>query len=192
MSKIERYLPNNQYQAAMNANSPSAANPFLTSADLPPGSVKYYGSFYDTITQTLTAGSTAAMRLNTTDATCTNGFTVENNLSGVPTRIKAAHTGVYNLQFSAQLDRTSGGNSQQVDIWININGNPVPYTTTGVTIQANAGKLVTAWNFFVKLNAGDFVEIMWTQGDNIQILAAPSTPTFPATPSVIATINQVS
>lgn len=39
MSKIERYLPNNQYQAAMNANAPSAANPFLTVADIPSGSI---------------------------------------------------------------------------------------------------------------------------------------------------------
>jgi hypothetical protein len=33
--KIERYLPDNEYQAAVNANSPSASNPFLTEADLP-------------------------------------------------------------------------------------------------------------------------------------------------------------
>jgi hypothetical protein len=34
MSKIERFLPDNQYQAALNANSPSAANPFLTQTAL--------------------------------------------------------------------------------------------------------------------------------------------------------------
>jgi hypothetical protein len=33
--KIERYLPNNEYQAAVNANSPSATNPFLTQLDIP-------------------------------------------------------------------------------------------------------------------------------------------------------------
>jgi hypothetical protein len=33
--KIERYLPNNEYQAAVNANSPSASNPFLTQLDIP-------------------------------------------------------------------------------------------------------------------------------------------------------------
>lgn len=35
MSQILRTLPDNEYQAAINANSPSAANPFLTVADLP-------------------------------------------------------------------------------------------------------------------------------------------------------------
>lgn len=37
MSKagINRSLPNNEYQAAVNANAPSAVNPFLTAGDLP-------------------------------------------------------------------------------------------------------------------------------------------------------------
>jgi len=34
-TKIERYLPNNQYQAAVGANSPSISNVFATIADLP-------------------------------------------------------------------------------------------------------------------------------------------------------------
>lgn len=41
MSKIERYLPNNQYQAAMNANAPSASNPFLTEADFNPATANF-------------------------------------------------------------------------------------------------------------------------------------------------------
>jgi len=35
MSQILRTLPDNPYQAAVNANSPSAANPFLTQLDIP-------------------------------------------------------------------------------------------------------------------------------------------------------------
>jgi hypothetical protein len=35
MSGIKRTLPNNQYQAALNAISPSAANPFITESELP-------------------------------------------------------------------------------------------------------------------------------------------------------------
>lgn len=41
MSKIERYLPNDQYQAAMNANAPSASNPFLTEADFNPATANF-------------------------------------------------------------------------------------------------------------------------------------------------------
>ena len=35
MSQILRTLPDNPYQAAVNANSPSASNPFLTQLDIP-------------------------------------------------------------------------------------------------------------------------------------------------------------
>lgn len=35
MSQIFRSLPNDAYQAAINANSPSASNPFLTQSDIP-------------------------------------------------------------------------------------------------------------------------------------------------------------
>lgn len=36
-NNIKRVLPNNEYQAAVNANNPSAANPFLTGNDLSAG-----------------------------------------------------------------------------------------------------------------------------------------------------------
>lgn len=192
MSKIERYLPNNQYQAAMNANTPSAVNPFLTELDLPPGGVRYYGSFYDTTTQSVASGAVKAIEFNTTDLTATSGFSITNNTLGRPTRITADHTGVYNLQFSAQLSRESGGNTKQIDIWFAINDTPVPSSATALSVQANAKKLVAAWNFFVQLNAGQYVEIMWTQDDAIDILAVSATGVIPVdTPSVIATISQV-
>jgi len=44
MSSIRRYLPNDQYDAALNANAPSAANPFATLADLAAASGIYGGS----------------------------------------------------------------------------------------------------------------------------------------------------
>lgn len=154
--------------------------------------VGWHGSFYDTTTQIVTSGQVKAMELNTTDATCTSGFTITNNGLGRPTRITAANTGQYNLQFSAQLNRISGGQPKQIDIWIAVNGTPVPDSATGLNVQANANKLVAAWNWFVKLNAGQYVEIMWTQNDNIDLLAQPANGVVPVgIPSVIATINQI-
>lgn len=192
MSKIERFLPNNQYQAAMNANAPSTANPFLTEADVPTIIERDYGSFYDTTTQTVAMGIVKAMELNTTDLAATNGFTITNNTLGRPTRITASKDGVYNLQFSAQLNRLTGGNTKQADIWIAINDTPVPASATGVNVQANAKKLVAAWNWFITLNAGQYVEIMWTQDDAIDILYEAAAGVIPVdTPSVIVTINQV-
>lgn len=152
----------------------------------------YYGSFYDTTTQSVASEEIVAMKLNSTDSVCTNGFSITNNALGQPTRITAQNAGIYDLQFSAQLNRTSGGSSEQTDIWIRINETDVPNSATGITMQANDGKIVAAWNFFVALDAGEYVELMWTQTDNIQILYSTSNAVVPvATPSVIATISKI-
>jgi hypothetical protein len=155
----------------------------------------YYGSFYDTTIQTATAINTpTAVKLNSTDLTATNGISIANDTLGNPTRITAAHTGLYNLQFSAQLQRSSGGSSQQLDFWIRVNNANVSNTNTHVNVQANAGYLVTAWNFFVYLTVGQYVQLMWaTSATTIQLYydAANLTVPYPATPSVILTMQQV-
>jgi hypothetical protein len=157
-----------------------------------PGSGTYapvYGSFYDTTTQSVASGSVKAMELNTTDIS--GGITIANNTLGRPTRITVNSTGVYNLEFSAQLNRNTGGNARQIDIWIRKNELDIPWSNTGVTMQANDGKIVASWNFYVSLTAGQYVEIMWSQDDAIDILAVAAAPNWPATPSVIATIHKV-
>jgi len=153
----------------------------------------YRGSFYDSLTQTAAAINTAtAMILRQTDADATLGISVANGSLGFPTRITVIHTGVYNIMFSAQLERATGGSSQTVDIWLRKNGINVPSTNTKVNVQANAGYLVVAWNFFIKLNAGEYVELMWaTTNTAISLTNAPANGVHPETPSVILTINQV-
>ena len=154
----------------------------------PDGNTLYYGSFYDTTTQSVAKNGTKAMELNSTDPTATYGFTIENNLLGRPTRITAQYDGVYNLAFSAQINRTSGGNDAHIHIWPAINENAIPWSSTGLLVKANATKLVAAWNFFVKMSAGDYVELMWTQDDLVQILAETGDPSIP---SLILTMNKV-
>lgn len=148
-----------------------------------------FGSFYDTTTQTVASGNVKAIELNTTDIT--NGVTVVNNALGRPTRLTVNATGIYNLQFSAQLNRETGGNTKQIDIWLRKNEVNIPWSNTGLAVQANANKLVAAWNFFVSLNAGQYVELMWTQDDAIDILANPAGVNYPETPSVIVTMNKI-
>ena len=63
-SKISRFLPNNEYLAAVNASAPTAVNPFATIADIPAITTP-------TLQSVLTAGSTytgsATININTTD-----------------------------------------------------------------------------------------------------------------------------
>jgi hypothetical protein len=151
----------------------------------------YFGSFYDTTDQTVSSGGIAAFKYNTTDIS--NGVSITNNLSSQPTRITVANSGVYNIQFSAQLQRLSGGSSKKVTIWLRVNGTDVPNTATNLTVQANATYLLASWNFYQLLTANQYAEIMWTQDDAIDIVhenADLSIP-HPAVPSIILTVNKV-
>jgi hypothetical protein len=61
-----------------------------------------------------------------------------------------------------------------------------------MTVANNGHYLVASWNFFIRLNSGDYVEIMWATTDSTIILQSDTLGTIhPATPSVIATINRI-
>jgi len=156
----------------------------------------YKGSFYDNITQTLTGGANVAVpvRLNSTDALATNGVSVVTDGTNL-TRITVANTGVYNLLFSAQL-ANSGGASQTVDFWLRKNGATAAFnvadTTGKVVLQSNTNFAMAAWNYFIALNAGDYIYLMWTAtSTNITMITTPATAVHPVSPSIIVTLNQV-
>lgn len=148
--------------------------------------ILHYGAFSDTTTQTIVSINTAyAMTFNTTDAA--NGVSI-----GSPTsRLVVANQGVYNVQFSAQLDKTSGA-AAVIHIWLRKNGTNVPNTTSRVVVQGTAAELVAAWNFVIQLEPTNYVELMWESNDaDVVLLAASATSVYPAIPSVICTITQV-
>ena len=148
--------------------------------------ILHYGAFSDTTTQTIVSTNTAyAMTFNTTDAA--NGVSI-----GSPTsRLVVANQGVYNVQFSAQLDKTSGG-ATVIHIWLRKNGTNVPNTTSRVVVQGTAAELVAAWNFVIQLEPTNYVELMWEANDaDVVLLAASATSVYPAIPSVICTVTQV-
>ena len=153
----------------------------------------YYGSFYDTTLQTALVANTAyPMKLNSTDSTATSGFSIINDGLGNPTIIKAANAGIYNIAFSVQIQRTSGGSSETVNIWLKRNGSNLAWTNTFVNVQANAGYLVAAWNFLVQLDANSEAQLMWsTSSTTIQLVTGAATGVHPETPSVILTVNKV-
>jgi len=149
------------------------------------------GSFYDTTIQSALVINTAyAMKLNSVDTNATNLCSIASG-----SRITVPESGIYNIQFSAQLQRISGTNAQVVDIWLRKNGNggDVANSNTHVELQGIVNYLVPAWNFLIYLQANDFVELMWsTTSTTIQLFYDVASSPHPATPSVIATINRVS
>ncbi len=153
------------------------------------GAVKSYGSFYDVLDQTITTASIGQPALiRNTDAIMTSGFSVVSN-----SRITAANSGKYNIMFSFQFHNNGGGGSgNTAEVWFVKNGLPLAESNTRIAVPTNAPYVVAAWNYFVQMNAGDYVQIFWsTDNANIGLDYSTSSMGGPAIPSVIVTINQV-
>jgi hypothetical protein len=148
-----------------------------------------YGQFSSTQTQSGSANTAYSMKFDTTDFGLGVSLT-----SG--SRITVENTGVYNLQFSANLGNTANTNID-FDVWFAYTGSNIANSNTELTINkspGSLGKTVAAWNFATPITAGDYVEIKWScNASTGQIIYAPtgSAPTRPAAPSVIATLTQI-
>ena len=152
-----------------------------------------YGAFQDSTDQ-VAASTTVAypVTFNTTDFS--NGVTVASN-----SRITVANAGIWNLQFSIQLTNTTNS-TQDVDVWFRVNGTNVPASNSrfGLAPRKSPGDpfhLIMALNYFVSLNATDYVEIVWRTTDTgvyIEHYPVSASPTRPAIPSAIATLSFVS
>jgi len=151
-----------------------------------------YGAFQDSTDQAATTTADAyAMKFGTTDFS--NGVTVSNN-----SRINVKSPGIYNLQFSAQFVNADS-QIQDVDVWFRKNGSDIANSNSRYSVPnkhgAINGHLIAALNFFVDLVANDYVEIMWATTNilvTLEQLPTQTSPTRPATPSVIATMMMIS
>jgi hypothetical protein len=141
------------------------------------------GSFYDTTTQTAAVINTAyAITLDSTSLT--QGVSI-----GTPTsRVYVNRTGSYNIQFSLQLVSTNAA-SKDVYIWADVNGTSVPESATKLTLSGSSNAYVAAWNFVIRMSAGDYFRLMWsTSNTNVQIARIAASAPVPAIPSVILTV----
>ena len=152
-----------------------------------------YGAFQDSTDQVAANTTTAyAITFNTTDFS--NGVTI---VSG--SRITVADSGIWNLQFSIQFTNTTNA-SQDVDVWFRVNGTNIANSNSRFGFAPRKGvgdpyHTIAALNYFVSLNATDYVEIMWRPTDtgvSIEQYAAGTSPTRPAVPSAIVTMSFVS
>ncbi len=151
---------------------------------------KVHGSFYSTVQQN-NAGATSVNLMQVAETVSTYGVRI-----GQPTsRVYVGETGVYNIQFSAQFDKTAGS-SADIYIWLRLNGVDVLNSASKVVIQGTNAELITAWNFIIIMEADDYAELAWSSTDtNVHLSAVAATtgpPAIPAIPSVILTINWVS
>ena len=149
-----------------------------------------HGSFYDTTTQTNPVASAVnLMRLNSVYGSNNDTqYAIKKNTD----RIYITQTGVYNIAFSAQLDKTGGG-ADNVFIWIRVNGQNVAHSASKIVIDGPNNEIVAAWNWVLTLANKDYIELAWQSPDTrVVLLAVAATGNIPEIPSVILTVTWVS
>ena len=154
-----------------------------------------YGAFSRNTQQTAAVINTAyAVAFDTTD--------LSNTVSLVSTtQITAKYAGIYNFQFSVQLENTANASSD-VTFWLKKNGTNISASggLFGMSPRKSAGDyfhLIGGYNVFVSLTAGQYIELYWSTTDtasSIQNYAASGVApnNIPSAPAVIATMQFVS
>ena len=150
-----------------------------------------YGAFSSGVDQTAIANTATLMTLDTTD--------FSNDVSISSSKITVANSGIYNLQFSVQLENADNA-PQDTFIWLKQNGVDIVGSTGKVGMPARKGvgdpfHSIFGWNYFVSMTAGQYIEIYWSTTNanvSIQFYPASGTPTKPSTQSVVATMSFVS
>lgn len=158
-----------------------------------------YGAFQDTTTQTLVADTPTPMQFNQTDFA--NDVSIVSN-----TKITVAEAGIYNLQWSGEF-QNADNQIHDIDVWLRQDGPgagiDVPGSRGVIACPArksatpgDEGHNIVGWNYFVSLQAGEFVEIWWSTNNALVTLQANPVKTTPyaapSTASVVATMTFVS
>ena len=185
---------NNANDARVNLGFGSIATQNYNNVTITGGAIYYNtitntptGSFFDTTTQTTTAATITPITFNSTD--------FANNISiGSPTsRIYFNNPGKYNIAFSLQASNTDNA-ADEVTIWFRINGVDVANSAGIATIPSKHGStpgaVIFGWSVPYSLNAGDYLEMMWTTDSgttSIKTYAAGTSPVHPVSPSAALT-----
>jgi hypothetical protein len=150
--------------------------------------LRAYGSFYSDVTEIMNPIYTRPFIINKTNLSY--GVFIANDGSGNPSKISFTKNGVYNIQFSAQLEDTGGG-SPFVFVWLRKNGIDVPWTNFRLQLQGGSNYLVGSWNYFETVN-NDYYQIVWYSTSNAVKIVAETTPLVgPSIASLILTVNQI-
>jgi hypothetical protein len=139
-----------------------------------------YGSWYDDANQSAPIAGTATHML------CGHGS--GNGITKVANKdFQVQYSGVYNIQFSVQLDQSSG-TGHHIFIWFRKNDIDIPYSASEVAIQGSLAEAIPSWNFIVDMVVGDHINIMYSVTDTRVYLKAVAPNTIPGIPSVIVTM----
>ena len=142
--------------------------------------------------QCLAANTAGPIYLNQTDYV--NGTSIVST-----TRMTVYQPGIYNFQWSGEFANSDTEPlfvPHDVSIWLRINGTDLPGSMGFISVPDSHngidGHTVASWNYFLSLNANDYVEMYWSPNDQritLRCIPTQTSPTRPSTASVIATLS---
>ena len=152
----------------------------------------YWGSFWDSTSQTATANTPTSILLRTSD-TGSRGISIVSN-----SRITFDHAGIYSLTFSIQFSNTDNS-IHDTNIWLRKNGVDVPASDSRFSVIARHGSVdgnvIGCVNFVLGVTTNDYLELMWATSNvaaYIHAEAAQTSPfAHPSIPGIICTVVQV-
>ena len=171
--------------------SPDSVIIVIPASDAAEADTAPYGSFQNLADQTAALSNTEyQVTYDTVDFA--NGVSV---VSG--SRITVKNYGIYNFQTSIQLTNTDS-QAHAISIWFKKNGSAIVNSNSELSVPSKHGstdgRSLFVVNFYFELQANDYIEMAWSTESttvSIQYIPTQTTPTRPATPSVIATMQYV-
>jgi hypothetical protein len=156
------------------------------------GITSAYGQFWSNASQTVASANTE-YRFSFNNSDPTSNVVLGTGASN--SRIIINQTGLYNIQFSAQVDKAAGGGTiASATIWFKKNGAAVPDSAGFVTLDQNL-QVVQSWNILANVTtAGDYYEIAYAASATVfsfPTIAGNVTVGYPASPSIIVTVTPV-
>lgn len=139
--------------------------------------------------------NTSALTISFTVTDTSNQVAIDPNDK---TKIVFDVAGYYNIQFSVQL-LSFDSQIDNVTLWFKQNGTDVPNSAGIVSVPGThaggPGAAIVSWNIVLPINAGDYIQLLMASqtGNTLAATYPPGTsPTHPASPSIILTATFVS
>lgn len=143
------------------------------------------GLFFCTDNQTLST-------INTATEICLQHTYLSNGVSVDATEVTCTTPGVYNFQFSGQLESTNSS-AKHVYIWIQRDGVDIGYSTHAYTISGSNTQIEVTWNFNIDMDAEQTLKLIWASDDlNVQLTSTAATTPHPGIPAAVLAVSYVS
>lgn len=143
------------------------------------------GVFFDTTDQTIPLANTAyPVVYNQTYLN--NAVALQ---AGSTSKIEISIGGVYNFQFSGQLESTNSS-AKNVFLWIRRNGLDIGYSCRAYSLSGSNTYAPIAYSFDIDMGVGEYLELMISASDTTVRLAADTAVSpHPGIPSSVMSVN---